>query len=441
MDSKNIIPENKLIELRSEEVQEVLGQVPSWILRYGITVLFSIVIVLLAGSWFFKYPDIIEAPVIVTSLNPPVQINARVTGKITGLLIKDRQKVRASDYLAILENPANINDIEELKTQLPVWQNMVSSGNPYFNQDELKRKYELGDIQTPYLSFIRSATNYILFKGLNYYPQQIAAVENQILRQKQHYNNLNRQYEVVKQQYELAHRKHVRDSTMFAMRIIAEDEFDAASISFLQSRHSLESSGITLDNANIQIEQLHQSVLDLKLQELEKHEQLLSEIKTGLDNLINSFNTWEMNYVLKTPVAGIVDISRYWNINQNITSGETVFTIIPETQSGITGKAQLPIAGSGKVKPGQAVNVRFLNFPDTEYGIVRGIVGNISIVPSGESYLLEIEFPNSLITTYGKELPFYQEMHAVAEIITDDLRLLERLFLPLKKILANNKTP
>ena len=59
-DNKDILDRKNLPELRSEEVQEVLGWVPPWILRSGITVLFFIVIVLFLGSWFYKYPDIIE---------------------------------------------------------------------------------------------------------------------------------------------------------------------------------------------------------------------------------------------------------------------------------------------------------------------------------------------------------------------------------------------
>ena len=53
--------EYKEIELRSEEVQEVMSHVPVWILRWGITVLFCIVIILLIGSYLFKYPDVVEA--------------------------------------------------------------------------------------------------------------------------------------------------------------------------------------------------------------------------------------------------------------------------------------------------------------------------------------------------------------------------------------------
>lgn len=41
---------NKDIELRSEEVQEVMGQVPAWIVRWGIRLLFLVVVTLLVGA-------------------------------------------------------------------------------------------------------------------------------------------------------------------------------------------------------------------------------------------------------------------------------------------------------------------------------------------------------------------------------------------------------
>jgi HlyD family secretion protein len=313
---------------------------------------------------------------------------------------------------------------------------MVQGGNFHFTTDELNQKYELGDLQTPYLGFIRSAGNYQQFIELNYYPQRIKSIENQIDKQQQYHEKLLKQNEVVQQQHELANRQHERSLTLFAQKFISETEHETEVVRFLQSRYSLESSRIALDNAAMQIDQLRQSILDLRLQELEKQGQLQTEVKTGLDHLTNAFNTWEMAYVLKTPVDGTVDVSKFWNVNQNILAGETVFTIIPETSGELVGRAQLPIAGSGKVQPGQAVNIRFLNFPDTEYGIVRGAVSNISVVPSGEAYTLEIQLINGLITSYGNPLPFNQEMHATAEIITEDLRLLERLLMPLKKVFS-----
>jgi len=52
-----------------------------------------------------------------------------------------------------------------------------------------------------------------------------------------------------------------------------------------------------------------------------------------------------------------------------------------------------------------------------------------------QTYLLEVEFPAKLVTTYGKELTFSQEMTGTAEIITGDLRLLDKFLNPIKAVI------
>ena len=151
-----------------------------------------------------------------------------------------------------------------------------------------------------------------------------------------------------------------------------------------------------------------------------------------------------MNYVLPAPIDGNVSFASYWAENQNVTAGQEIFTVIPAERGEIIGKAFLPIARSGKVKKGQKVNIRFQNFPENEFGIVRGVVDNISQVPveavnsmtgiRESSYVVSICLPDGLKTNYKKELPFQPQMQAQADIITEDLSVLERFFLPLKKI-------
>lgn len=58
--------EGKDIELRSDSVQEVMSKVPPGILRWGITVLSIILLMLLTGSYFFKYPETIEAEIFIS---------------------------------------------------------------------------------------------------------------------------------------------------------------------------------------------------------------------------------------------------------------------------------------------------------------------------------------------------------------------------------------
>ena len=53
------------IELRSEELQEIIGRMPSRIERYGIIVIACVVLVIFVGSFFFKYPDTLDAKVVI----------------------------------------------------------------------------------------------------------------------------------------------------------------------------------------------------------------------------------------------------------------------------------------------------------------------------------------------------------------------------------------
>ncbi len=59
----------------------------------------------------------------------------------------------------------------------------------------------------------------------------------------------------------------------------------------------------------------------------------------------------------------------------------------------------------------------------------------MSLIPDKEGlYLIDVKLPKRLITSYNKEIDFKQEMRGTAEIITEDLRLIERFFYQLINI-------
>ena len=92
------------------------------------------------------------------------------------------------------------------------------------------------------------------------------------------------------------------------------------------------------------------------------------------------------------------------------------------------------MSGSGKIKAGHAVNIKFDDFPDTQFGMVRGTVESISLVQSDEFYIVRVNLPDSLHTNYKKTLPFKQNMTGSAEILTDELPLAARIINPIKSL-------
>ena len=74
-----------------------------------------------------------------------------------------------------------------------------------------------------------------------------------------------------------------------------------------------------------------------------------------------------------------------------------------------------------------------------EYGMIKVQIAHISLVPinkeNQKNYILEVIFPDSLVTNYGKTLEFSQEMTGTAEIITEDLRLLDKFLNPIRAVI------
>jgi len=55
------------IELRSEKVRHIIGEIPSKIVLYGIMIITVVILGLLAGAYFIPYPETISAKVQMTN--------------------------------------------------------------------------------------------------------------------------------------------------------------------------------------------------------------------------------------------------------------------------------------------------------------------------------------------------------------------------------------
>ncbi len=426
------------MELRSEEFDEVLGGMPHWILRWGITTITCVVLILLIGSAIFKYPDIISSTVNLTSTTPVAGVVAKSSGKLQELYVCNNQQVEATTFLAIIENSAKTDDIIKLKEILQ----KLGSGldTVVLIPSQL---LQLGSLQSLYSSFSLTMSEYRQFKELAYHLKKIDLMKGRITQNEVYYTNMLRQKDISEVQIEISHQQYTRDSLLGAKALISKEEIERTHSQYLQSILSAENMDRSLENLQIQLAQMYESLYDAEYQYQEKKNTLETELRSLINQLKTEVNTWEMNYVLATPVKGKITFTQYWTENQNVMAGNVVFNIVPDNQGEIIGKALLPTERSGKVKVGQKVNIRFSNFPDTEYGMVKGLVKNISLIPAisgqeAKSYIVDIELPNGLKTSYNKTLPFLPEVEGQADIITDDITLLERFLLPLRKIITEN---
>lgn len=293
---------------------------------------------------------------------------------------------------------------------------------------------ELGEIQPTYIAFLNAARERANFCDLGFYDKKIAFQRQQIVRQERHYERLKRQAVLSGEQFAIAQRRWEKDSLMYLKGGISGSERDNSLSAYLQSQQNRESTESGLESQQMQIAQLQADLLQMELEKMEREGKIEQDYSHALKQLQIALGNWEMQYVLVSPIEGQVTFMTYWSENHTIGAGETAFVVVPEETEDIVGRALLPIERSGKVKEGQQVNVRFSNYPDQEYGMVRGMVSSISLVPVDNHYIIGIAFPDGLQTSYKRTLPLSQQMTGSADIITEDLRLIERFLQPIKKM-------
>ncbi|WP_071149523.1 HlyD family secretion protein [Bacteroides ndongoniae] len=421
--------QEKDIELRSEEVQEILTRPPHALVRWGITVFFGLLALFFIGGCFFKYPDTVDATVTVTTEHPPVWIVARGSGKLKELYRHDRDSVYAGDIIAVLDNPAVTSDVLALKEELAGF----AITDSCVLAMKFTERWALGSIQAAYASFLRNLTDYRNFLTLDLYEQKVEATVRELNEYRNYIGHLQRQAELDKQQSSIAETVHDREKGLYEDGLTAKAEYEKAQQELLSKRQGTEQLMTSLSTARIQEAQLEQSMIETKMErEREKNTQLTA-LKTALDELKTQMDDWELSFLFVSPANGILSYNDVWQKNQNVNGGDKVFSIVAEDTGAIIGKIKLPDSGSGKVRPGQRVNISVTGYPYMEFGFLTGQVQAVSLLADeAGTYTVTVSLPQELNTSYGKTLDFSGELAGTAQILTDERSVTARLLSPLQ---------
>ena len=170
-------------EIRSPEVQEIIGKTPNNIIRWGITVLFLVIISLLFCSWFIKYPDLLTAKVIITTTPPPIALVSRTSGNLH-LLKKENEIVKDGEVVAYLQSSASIEAVMFVEEKLLSNNDLRTATIPG----------SLGDLQPHYAGLTSALTSLNVLTENKIYDKQIAQLQKQVITyQKLGHSQLNQQ--------------------------------------------------------------------------------------------------------------------------------------------------------------------------------------------------------------------------------------------------------
>jgi multidrug resistance efflux pump len=392
-------------------------------IRWGSVVVLLILVSLFFVSWLVKYPDVISTPIVITTTIPPEKLVAKVTGKIEVILVNDRATILKNTPLAVIENSANYNDVFLLKSIVDT----INIDKNKFPFEKLKSS-QLGEIESLFALFQKESIADDLNTKLQPYKVEGTAQNYETIQLQERLNLLESQKDI--NQSELALQKIDLDryETLYKKGIIATQEIEKQRLIYLQSQKNYKGILSSISSLKSSLNELKKNSKTTQINENKENVNLERNVIQSFYQLKKAIKDWELNYVLRSSIDGKVSYLQLWAANQTVNAGDNVFAVIPTNESGYLGKVKAQAQNSGKIKIGQTVNIRLANYPDREFGIVTGTIKAISLTPDKDGNLLiDVSLPNGLKTSYKKQIVFQQEMTGSADIVTEDLRLLERL--------------
>jgi multidrug resistance efflux pump len=425
--------ENNNIQLRSEEVQEILSAVPNWMIRWGNTLILLLLFLFLLLSWFIKYPDVVQAQAVVTTIIPPEKITAKSTGKFDAFLTKDGDTIYANQPLAILENTANYKDVLFLKNTCDTIK--INTKNFNFPIATMPLLF-LGEVESAYALFESNYTDLLLYKKLQPYTTEFSAGKTSLNETRRRLQIQQAQQNTYKKELAYKRTNLARNRTLFDKGVLSKQEMEQKELEFLREERAYQNLQSGISSMREQISNANKSFKGNEIRKIQEENKRIKQVVQSYNQLKKALKDWELRYVLKASLTGKVSLLNIYDKNQRVQAGELVFTIIPLENKGYVAKLKAPLQNSGKLKIGQKVSIQLANYPSQEYGKLKGKVKSISAISDKDkNYLIDVMLPNNLNTSYNKKLVFKQEMQGNAEIVTEDLRLIERFFYRIRSVL------
>jgi hypothetical protein len=333
----------------------------------------------------------------------------------------------------VLQSTANFEDVLKLKKIV----DSISSDQMLNFPLAETSKYKLGELQSDYNTFAKAFQDEKLFTKLKpYAPESIAA--NQSLSENQaRIETLKQQLSLENAKFDLTKKNYERSQYLFDQGVIAKMEMESEKIKYLQAQQDVKNIGISISQLEESVSSLNKTKSNAVINAEKDQINYSSQTLQMLEQLRKSLKQWEQTYLIVSSTNGTASFQQFWSENQFVKTGDALLSILPENKSVLSGRMSIPATNSGKVRVGEKVLIKLDNYRYQEFGIIEGKVQNISLTPDDKgNYYVVVVLPKGLKTSYNKTLPFDKELKGNAEIVTKDLRLIERFFYQIRQLLG-----
>ena len=199
-------------------------------------------------------------------------------------------------------------------------------------------EHSLGDLQSSFTEFQSIALEYRAYLSIRYIDKKKELLEQQIVKNNEYLSLFIKQKIISDEEIKYARKGFLRDSLLYLNNAISLVDVEKSSLSLLQQKYSSITSEAGIASIEIQIMLNRQQIIELSIQqekEISEYERVLSRKR---QELLAAINKWREQYILESPIDGIMSFISYWSSNQRIKTGDRLASVVPIDSTRIIGR-------------------------------------------------------------------------------------------------------
>ena len=419
-----ITPEFLYGNLRSEAMNEIISRRPTFLDRWAVLIFVVIVLLLLSTSWFIHYPDIVVAKATLVGTNTPKEIVNRQEGRLVKLFIKNSESVIEGNLIGFIESNGNHEKILLLNAYLDSTLVDLQKNNTQKIVNRFANNLEtLGELQQGYQQFITAYQQFADYLQGGFYLKKKKVLAEDQLYLKENEDILQQQKTFLLKDLNLSEETYKANEALLKEKVISKQDDRNEQSKLLTKQLS-----IPQINVSILANQAHQRDKQKEIDELEhsiSHQKII--FQQVVQSLQNQVNDWLKKYIIRSPIAGKITFLTPLQENQFLRAN-TILGFIDPQNSRYYVEVNLPQKNFGKIDTGQKVQLKFDAYPYQEFGYVKGKLVFVTDFATDSGFLAHIQLTDGLFTNQFKILHYRDGLKAEAQIITKDMRLIERFY-------------
>lgn len=412
---------------RSEELEEVLGRMPGWPVRWGSVILFSLVIGLFAFSWTVRSPRTSEGKAILLGRGEPIHLSADLNGVIGKKWKKDGESVEAGEKLLFLSSERRLEAVEEGKEVL---EDRIEA---------LKRKQEplpLPPSKKLHVEKLQTAFEKAKRALMDHRASLSQEVEKKTHRLEERLGSLRellrtskKQEKAARKELERIKKDHRIDKKLSKKKVLSPKALRSIEQRLFREKQEFQEAKRGRQQVRLRILELQQEKKELNRKIEEERSKTRKKALLAAEAFLARARTWKEERTLHAPSNGELTEIPSLVKGKRVEKGERLLAVIPGKKKDFA-RAFIPEKGMGGVKKGKEVRLRLHGYPSEKYGVLKGKVTQCSKLPIDGKYRIRIALTNGLISSYGIRLKPGIRNAATAEFVTHKQRLLERILFP-----------